>query len=224
MEEKQLNIIEIQRVLKKRWRLISIITIILTIFTGLMSYFLITPEYETSNKLFIGKAESNDVNYSTSDIQMYEKLLKTYSELIQTSDLITKAIEKGNIDVSPNMVLSGLSVDPKNDTQILAISFKYSDAALSKEVIDAVTKEFISEAKELIPNGTVKIIQSSNLPTYQVSPNTPKNIVLGFIVGFVMGLALAFWLEFIDNTFKTKEQLEEIMGIPVLGLIPIERA
>ena len=223
MEEKQLDIREIQRVLKKRWKLISIITIILTIFTAVMSYFIIIPQYQSSNKLFIGKAEHDNTNYNTSDIQMYEKLLKTYSELIQTNDLIIKAIDKGNIDVSVDMVLNGLAVEPKNDTEILAVSFKCSDPVLSKDVIDAVTKEFISEAKDLIPNGTVKIIQSSNLPNYPVSPNIPKNIVLGFIVGFMLSILLAFWLEFIDNTFKTKEQLEEIMGIPVIGLIPIER-
>jgi capsular polysaccharide biosynthesis protein len=46
---------------------------------------------------------------------------------------------------------------------------------------------------------------------------------LGFIIGFALSIVLSFWLEFIDNTFKTKEQLEEIIGIPVIGLIPIER-
>jgi len=224
MGEKQLDIKEIQRVLKKRWKLISIITIILTLFTGLMSYFVITPQYQSSTKLFIGKAQSDATNYNANDIQIYQKLLKTYSELITTNDLIAKAIDKDNINAPVSMVLNGLSVEPKTDTQILDISFKSSDAVLSKEVLDAVTKEFVSEAEELIPNVTVKvkIMQASNLSAYPVSPNIPKNIVLGFIVGFALGIALAFWLEFLDNTFKTKEQLEEIIGIPVIGLIPIE--
>lgn len=222
MEEQQIDIREIQRVLKKRWKLISIITIILTLFTGLMSYFVIIPQYKSSTKLFIGKAQSVDGKVDNNDVLMYQKLLKTYGELVKNNDLITKAIDKYNINASASMVINGLSVDPKTDTQILAISFEGPNAVLCKDILDAVTEEFVSEAEELIPNGTIKIIQASYQPTYPVSPDIPKNIALGFIVGFALGIVLAFWLEFIDNTFKTKEQLEGIMGIPVIGLIPIE--
>jgi len=46
------------------------------------------------------------------------------------------------------------------------------------------------------------------------------NIGIAFLLGLMISVGLAFLLEFMDNTFKTKEQLQEILGIPVIGTIP----
>jgi len=46
------------------------------------------------------------------------------------------------------------------------------------------------------------------------------NIAIAFLLGLMISVGLAFLLEFMDNTFKTKEQLEQILGIPVIGTIP----
>ena len=46
-------------------------------------------------KVFIGKenTQGQDQNYNNNDVQMYQKLLKTYAEIIQTNDLVEKAID-----------------------------------------------------------------------------------------------------------------------------------
>ena len=108
------------------------------------------------------------------------------------------------------------------DTQILQISYQNNDNTLAKEVLVAVIDEFIKESKELIPNGTVKVIESAELPQDPISPNKEKNIAIACLVGLMMGIAIALLKEYMDDTFKTKEQTEKIMEIPVIGMIPCE--
>ena len=81
-EEIQSQIFE---ALKKRWILIVSITLVATLISGVLSFFVIKPTYETSTKVFIGKEESNQEGYNTNDIQMYQKLLQTYAETIKTT-------------------------------------------------------------------------------------------------------------------------------------------
>lgn len=58
------------------------------------------------------------------------------------------------------------------------------------------------------------------MPENPVSPNKKLNIAIGFLLGLMVSIGLAFLLEFVDNTFKTKEQVEQILGLPVVGAIP----
>lgn len=224
MNEETIRIEDILDVLAKRWRMIAIITILATILSAIISFWLIPPKYEASTKLFIGKEniQGQDQNYNNNDVQMYQKLLKTYSEIITTNDLVTKAIDEGNLNVQSKEVLDSLKVTPRADTQILEITYTSKDTELSKEVVDLVTNEFIKESAKLIPNGNVKTIESVKVPEAPVSPNKKMNIAIAFLLGLMVSVGLAFLLEFMDNTFKTKEQVEEILGLPVVGAIPDE--
>lgn len=220
MEEETISISEIIQIIKSKWKIIIIVTLTATIISALYSFFLVTPVYTSRLKVFIGKDTMEKKEYSTGDVTLYQNLLKTYSELITTDDLIEKAVEKSHLDVLPEAVAGGLSVSQGEETQIMTIKYRNANSILSKDVLDAVTQEFIKEAKELIPNGSVKVVESSKYPIYPGNLNSIRNILMGIIVGAFLGITLVLFMEYISNTFKTREQIETSIGIPVIGLIP----
>ncbi|OPJ65359.1 YveK family protein [Clostridium chromiireducens] len=220
--EEFIRIEEIADILLKRWKMILSITLLTTLTVGIISIFVIAPKYEASTKVFIGKerTDSKDQNYNNSDIQMYQQLLKTYAEVIKTNALVEKAINTSNLNTTSEEILSDLTVTPTANTQILEIKYISKDRELSKVVLDSITGEFIKTSTELIPNGNVKVIEPAKLPENPASPNNKMNIAIAFLVGLMISVGLSFLLEFIDNTFKNKEQVEQILGIPVIGAIP----
>ena len=224
MNEEIIKIEDIMDVLRKRWKMILSITLIATIFSAIISFFIISPKYEASTKVFIGKENSQgqEQRYDNNDVQMYQKLLKTYAEIIQTNDLVEKAINSEKLDLVSEDILKGLTVTPRADTQILEISYTSNDKLLAKEVVDSITNEFIKSSTELISNGNVKIIESVKVPENPVSPNKKMNIAIAFLLGLMVSIGASFLIEFMDNTFKNKEQAEEILGLPVIGVIPDE--
>lgn len=222
MNEDMIKIEEIIKILKKRWKIIFSITMILTIFSIILSFYIISPKYEASTKVFIGKENDKNTNYSDNDVSMYQKLLKTYAEVIKTNDLVEKAIDKNGLNITSEEVLRGLVVTPRNDTQILEISYVSKDRVLAKDVLDAVTSEFIESSTQLIPNGNVKIVEGIKIPNSPVSPNKHIYIAIAFLLGLMISVGLSFLLEFMNNTVNTKKQLEQILGIPVIGAIPDE--
>jgi len=220
MNEEIIRIEDIFNILRKRWKMIISITLLATLIAAIVSFFIIAPKYEASTKVFIGKENTKDQNYNSSDIQMYQQLLKTYSEVIKTNDLVEKAIGTANLYITSGEVLKNLTVTPSANTQILEIKYISKDKILSKNVLDSVTTQFIKSSKDLIPNGNVKIIESVKIPDSPASPNKKMNIAIAFLIGLMISVGLAFLLEFMDNTFTTKDQLEQILGIPVIGTIP----
>jgi capsular polysaccharide biosynthesis protein len=223
MEKGFMKIDEIISVLIKRWKIIFLITLITTIASIITSFFIISPKYQADTKVFIGKEENSkgqEQSYNNNDVLMYQKLLKTYAEIIQTNDLIERAINTDSLNLKSEDILSGLVVTPRADTQILELSYTNLDNVLSSRVVTSVTNEFIRSSKELIPNGNIKIIESVKVPESPVSPNKKMYIGIGFLLGLLVSLGLSFLLELMDNTFKTSEKVEEALGIPVLGTIP----
>ena len=220
MEEQVISIKEIFAALKKRWKMIALITILATVVSGILSFFVIEPVYEASTKVFIGKEESSEEGYNSSDIQMYQKLLKTYSEAIKTRDLIDAAIKDSGYELTTGQVSSGLTVTPITDTQILQIKYQSLDPKECEVVLKSISKAFVKTATDLVPNGNVRIIEGVELPKNPISPNKKMNIAIAFLLGLMVSVGLVFLLEYMDNSYKTKEQLENELEIPVLGVIP----
>lgn len=224
MNEEIIRIEDIVDVLTKRWKMILSITLAATLISAVVSFFLIAPKYEAGTKLFIGKenTQTQDQSYNNNDVQMYQKLLKTYAEVIMTKDLVGQAVESSDLDLNAEDVLKSLTVTPRADTQILEISYINVDPVIAQEVVESITENFINYSTELIPNGNVKIIESVRVPEKPVSPNKKMNIAIAFLLGLMVSIGLSFLIEFMDNTFKTKEHIENILDLPAIGVIPNE--
>lgn len=221
------GIIRIEHLLEifmKRWKFIIVITLIITGISTIISFFMISPKYEANTKLFIGKEngriQTQDNIYGYDDIEMYQKLLKTYAEVIETNDLIERAVILENLGLSSEDVLKNLRVIPRSETQILEVRYTSTDKFQAKEILDSITAEFIKSVKELIPSGNVKIIEKVKIPEKAVSPNKIMNIAAAFFLGLMISIGLIILLELMDNTFKREESIEEILELPVLGIIP----
>ena len=221
MEEQVISISEIIDAVKKRWKIIALTTVLATVVSGIFSFFIISPTYEASTKIFIGKEGAESEGYNSSDVSMYQNLIKTYSELIKTKDLVNKAINNSQYDLSVNNVLNGITVNTLTGTQILQISYQSKSPSIAKNILESITNEFITKAEELVPNGNVKILESVEIPKNPVAPNKTMNIAIAFILGMMVGFGIVFLLEYLDNTYKNKEQLEKDLDIPVLGVIPM---
>lgn len=224
MKEETIRIEDILDGVKKRWQLIVSITLAVTIIATVANFFLIKPKYQATTDIFIGKNVTNKkdeaASYNNSEIQMYQKMLKTYASLINTTDLISNAFEAAGItDISANQAKSALVVEPQTDTQIIVIKYTNTNKQLAKDVVDAITKEFIKVSPNYYDT-SVNVIESVKLPTDPVSPNKKTNILIAFIFGFILGVGASLILYMLDSTFKDKEDLEEIIGLPVIGVIP----
>ena len=220
MNEENINIREIFLSLKERYKLILAITLSFTIISMLLSFFVIKPKYEANVKLFIGKQESKKTDYDNNDVQMYQKLLTTYAEVLKTDDIIESSMKKIHMDENIKGVEKNLKVTPRADTQILEVSYTDTNKLEAANFLNSLTSNFMKESKKLIPNGNIQIIQKVKTPEKAVSPNKALNIVIAFILGVIVGVGVALLLEFLDNTFKSKDELEKALDLPVLATIP----
>ena len=71
-----------------------------------------------------------------------------------------------------------------------------------------------------MPPETVIMHDSPVISESPVSPNVTLNLVLGAVVGLIFGVGIAFFLEYLDTSVKTLEDVERYLQVPVLAVIP----
>lgn len=81
-------------------------------------------------------------------------------------------------------------------------------------------KKIAEEITAKIPPKTVEIHEQPVLGEAPVSPNVMLNLVLGGVVGLIFGVGIAFFLEYLDTSVKTLEDVERYLQVPVLAVIP----
>ena len=135
-----------------------------------------------------------------------EKNLKTAQA---TRDELRKRLDEINAKQLQNKNLSANYTRAKN-TYIK-----------EKMLFDGVRTRAQSQTMELaMPRVAVSVKQVAEPPSYPVRPRVGLNLMLGGLVGLVVGLGLAFFIEYLDTSVKTMEDVESLLGLPVLAIIP----
>lgn len=92
----------------------------------------------------------------------------------------------------------------------------------NRQLYDALIKKMKEQSvTEEIQTVNVWVVEKAEKPASPIKPRKALNILLGIIVGLFGGIGLAFFIEYLDNTIKSPEDVETKLGVPVLGVIPL---
>ncbi len=92
---------------------------------------------------------------------------------------------------------------------------------IQRSIMNALQARLAQEGITLkIPRTPVEIIDAAEESTRPVSPNLMLNVLLSIFVGLGSGVGLAYFIEYLDTSIKTADDVERWINLPVLGLIP----
>lgn len=95
------------------------------------------------------------------------------------------------------------------------------DAQVQRDILVALqAKQTQGAIEKESPRTPVEIIEVAERPTRPVSPNMTLNILLSLFLGLGAGIGLAYFIEYLDTSVKTVDDVERYLGLPVLGVIP----
>lgn len=133
---------------------------------------------------------------------------------------VSTQLKEGNINFTPDELKGMVVLEPKNRTITITVNNSDQNAALKIAQTIANTLQN-SAADYLQPRQVqVKVIDFPNQSTLS-GGRTVLLTVVRILAGLLAGIALAFLLAYLDNSIRSKNELEELLGVPVMGLIPV---
>jgi len=92
---------------------------------------------------------------------------------------------------------------------------------VQRSILEALQARIAQEGISLeVPRTAVEVVDPAEPPLRAASPNVFMNILLSLFVGLGAALGLAYFIEYLDTSVKTVDDVERSMGLPVLGVIP----
>ena len=218
--EETISIKDIFKTLKKRWKLIMLLTLIAALISGTISYFLLTPVYQSSTQILVNQKQSEnqlDSNQIRSNIDM----INTYSVIIKSPAILEKVIDELELDQSVDQLSQKITINSQENSQVFSLTVQDSNPTKAVEIANTVSETFQKEIKDIMNVDNVSVLAKAEIkenPT-PVKPNPLLNIAIAVVVGLMAGIGLAFLLEYMDNTIKDEDDIERLLELPILGSI-----
>ena len=223
-QENQAVEIDVFATLKVLWkRKFSIILVALVFAIAAFGYsaFLAKKEYQSTSRIYVVSRQNQDNNALTnSDLQAGSYLVKDYREIILSQNVLSQAIEEMKLDLTPAELSKKISVSVPTDTRILSITAKDGDPKEAARIANGLRNVAAAKIISVTKVSDVTTLDEAEVPQSPSSPNIRRNVLLGFIAGAGLMVVLMVVVEVLDDRVKRPEDIEELMGFTLLGIVP----
>jgi capsular polysaccharide biosynthesis protein len=219
--EETISLRELMETLRKRMQFILMITLTAVIVSGGVSFFLLTPVYQSSTQLLVNQSKSDQPAYNIGEIQTNLQLINTYNVIMKSPAILEKVIADLDLKLTATQLNSKLTVASEKDSQVINLSVQDTDPKKAAAIANKTAEVFQEEIVKIMNVNNVSILAKAEVgeDTSPIKPKPLLNIAIAMVVGLMAGVGIAFLLEFLDNTIKTEQEVEKLLGLPVLGSI-----
>ena len=219
--------IDIQRLFSILWDklwliLVAAVTGALAMF--LVTFFVITPKYESSamfyvnnNSLSVGDAS---FSISSSDITASKSLVDSYIVILQTRETLNDVMDYSGVNYSYEDMKKMLSASAVNSTEIFEVVVTSPDPFEAERIATAIAYILPKRISSIIEGTSAKVVDAAVVAAKPSSPSYVVNTLTGFLLGFVMAVSLLILRELFDITIRSEEDITQICKHPILAAVP----
>ncbi|OQR54016.1 YveK family protein [Bacillus sp. CDB3] len=219
--EETISLKELFYILKKRLAMILVIAFGAAIVSAIISFFFMTPIYQSSTQILVNQKKQEGAMIQAGEIQTNIQLTNTYKVIIKSPVVLDQVNEKLNLNMTAQALTGKINVANEKDSQVISVTAEDKDPKLARDIANATADVFKGEVAKIMNVDNVTVLSKAEVAENQspIKPRPMLNVAIAFIVGLMAAVGLAFLLEYLDNTVKKEEDVENLLGLPVLGIV-----
>ncbi len=157
----------------------------------------------------VSELEKNEERVRERIAQILQSLQSEYDKLAEHEEYLVRQINRAE-----GFALQ--VVQASSDYEIVN-----TDRDSRKRIFDLMSRAMneVNVGLQLMTNN-VAVLDRATVPTIPIAPRRKLNLFVGGMLGLCLGVAAAFFLDYLDNTFRTPEDVEKYLGLSVLGVVP----
>ncbi|MDO4621115.1 MAG: Wzz/FepE/Etk N-terminal domain-containing protein [Lachnospiraceae bacterium] len=205
----------------ERWKVLILIVAIAVGGMFAVTKLTFTPRYQSTATLYILRREnSSDYSYSSSDFTIALNVVNDCTYLLKSHAVLDEVIEKLQLDTTYLNLYRTISTKNPSNTRILEVTVETEDLALSKRIVDQVCTEGVQKINEAMGFNQVNFYEYGTMNPQPSNKTGAKTYLIVAMITGVLAYFLFLVIAQLDDSLETKEEIEQYLGISVIGEIP----
>lgn len=221
--EETISLSEIVKIIRRRIGLIIILTLISIGISAAITFYVLTPTYQAQTQILVNQKSNPEEANSWQSTESDLRLINTYNVIITSPVILSPVIEKLELKTTPESLMKQIAVSSKSDSKVVNISVVSPNPLRAVEIANTVAEVFKTQIPQLMSVDNITILSAAKLEDSPrpVKPKKELNLVIGAVVGLMLGIGMALFLEFLDTTIKSEEDIETVLHLPVMGVVGV---
>ena len=220
-KEIMIDVFQLFKVLWKKKIAIILTAIVAALVAFGVSSFILTPEYSSTTRIYVvNRNQSENAGLTNQDLQAGTYLVKDYKEIILSQDVLEKVISNLKLEQSGKGLSKKIQVTVPVDTRIVSIVVKDDQPEEASRIANALREVAAEKIIKVTRVSDVTTLEEARPALTPSSPNIRRNTLLAFLAGGAVMVILILLLELLDDRVKRPEDVEEVMQVALLGIIP----
>jgi capsular polysaccharide biosynthesis protein len=153
-----------------------------------------------------------------------QQLTQTMAETVSSRPIAAAVIQQENLQMTPQAFLEDqLRVEQVKSTQLIEVKYRDPSPTSAQRIANSVGDTFSNQISETsAANGNTiaaTVWERAEVPEEPVSPDLVRYLGIALVIGVMLGVGLAFLLEYLDDSWRSPQEAEQVSGVPTLGVI-----
>lgn len=215
-----MTLLELLQLLRKKLALVIILPVAFALVTAVYSYGFMEDQYTSEVQLYVlsrNQTSQDQSGLTSSDTTVSQQLANDIAVIADTPKVRNAVMKTLGMN---SLAGYTLKVESSTTNRIITLTVTSNNANAAARVADAFAEETADCSVESMNLEAVNIIDDATTPTSPSGPNRPLYIAVAFLAGLFVAVAIVVLLDMLNTTVKSREEAEELFGLPVLGTMP----
>ena len=220
-EKFEIDVFQLVKVLWKRKFLIALVALVAGVTAFAYSSFVIKPQYASTTRIYVvNRNQADKPGLTNQDLQAGSYLVKDYREIILSQDVLEKVVADQNLTIDAKTLGRKVSVTVPADTRIVSITVRDGKPEEASRIANALRDVAAQKIISVTRVSDVTTLEEARPATSPSSPNIRRNTMMATIAGVGIVIVVVLLVELLDDRVKRPEDIEEVMHLSLLGVIP----
>jgi polysaccharide export protein, MPA1 family len=220
-KEITIDVFQLFKVLWKKKIVIIVTAIVAAVLAFGVSSFVLKPEYSSTTRIYVvNRNQSEKGGLTNQDLQAGTYLVKDYKEIILSQDVLEKVISNLKLEKTVRELSKKIQVTVPVDTRIVSITVKNEQPEEASRIANALREVAAEKIISVTRVSDVTTLEEARPASSPSSPNIRRNTLLAFLAGGAVMVVSVLLLELLDDHVKRPEDVEEVMHVALLGIVP----
>ena len=213
-----MTLFELLGLLRKRLRLVILLPLLTAAIVGVGAMFM-PNEYTASTTMYVlSKTEDEDASrVTTQELSAGQMLTNDVSTILKSGRVKNDVADQLGLD---NLRDYDLSITSSTTTRVITLSVTGTDPEMTANVANALVADTSQVASEVMQIQSVNVIDAATVPQSPSGPRRLLYVAVGLLAGLFAAVCIVVIQDMLDTRVRSGEDVEEIVGVPVIGHFP----